>query len=906
MQQTAPEASTWRGPAIGLRAVLGFGLALAVLTVHAVLALVNVQTVADNERRVRQSYEVLDAVRTTLSALQDAETGERGYIITGDERYLVPYHQGLARYEQQLGRIKILAKGSPELHGFAGQLDAMARDKLQSVDLAIQMRRDHGFEAGQAAVAASDSRLIMADIRDLVAQMLRKEQGLLRDYNQHSEMAVDMATSASLVMALLGAGIIGIAYGLVRREIVQRRESQRFLRSVLDSLTSQIAVLDRDGVILEVNDAWRRFGQENDGPAESVGQNYLTVCQSEARPSEDSQHVVTGIRQVIAGKRPFFLMQYPCHAVDRPRWFVVRVTRFPHPGPIRVVVAHDDVTHRVLAEQAIAQRSQQLQRLAEFSMRLGEAEQVQDIVTLIAHESRLLIGAHQALASAVGDPPSSGCIEKVSLSEKHPDDSETSFQWRDPDVERAVCRLNAPLRMTQAELEAHSAFANLLAKPRQPAFRGWLSAPLVGRDGRNLGLIQLSDKQEGEFTAEDEAILMQLARLSASAIENTRLYEALQETNRRKDEFLAMLGHELRNPLAGIVTSAQVLPLLAAGDPDRPKMQAVIERQAGHMVRMVDDLLDVSRIARGKLTLERQRVDLVQLVEQAVDDFQHGHPGDRLVAETDMPGEPVWILGDGTRLQQVVTNLIHNACKFSENPCRVRLRLFKDAARNLAVLSLRDCGIGMTPETLARIFEPFNQAESTIDRSRGGMGLGLALVNGLVQLHRGRITATSEGLGHGAEFVIELPLALTVPPERNNIRPAQSEVQCHRILLIDDTKDVLFPLERMLSVRGLEVASAYDGPSGLELARQFRPDLILCDIGLPDGMDGYAVAGAMRADPLLHNVYLVAVTGYGQEEDRRLARDAGFDFHMTKPLSKANLDLLLTECPRFEDLVAQE
>jgi CheY-like chemotaxis protein len=356
----------------------------------------------------------------------------------------------------------------------------------------------------------------------------------------------------------------------------------------------------------------------------------------------------------------------------------------------------------------------------------------------------------------------------------------------------------------------------------------------------------------------------------------------------------------LRNPLAGIVTSAQVLSMLPPDDPDREKMQAVIQRQAGHMVRMVDDLLDVSRIARGKLTLERSPLDFVQLVRQALDDYRQGHINDDLEVETELPAEPVWISGDATRLQQVLTNLIHNACKFTEGPCRLRVQVIADASRRLAVLLLRDYGVGMTRETLARIFEPFNQAEYTIDRSRGGMGLGLALVKGLVSLHKGRIAARSEGLGKGSEFVIELPLETPVTLPGPSAEPIEPPARCRRVLLIDDTKDALFPLERMLSVAGMDVSTALDGPSGLEKAREFRPDVVLCDIGLP-GMDGYAVAAALREDPVLHEVYLVAVTGYGQEEDRRMAQEAGFDYHLTKPVSKANLDLVMTVFPRFDE-----
>jgi signal transduction histidine kinase len=352
--------------------------------------------------------------------------------------------------------------------------------------------------------------------------------------------------------------------------------------------------------------------------------------------------------------------------------------------------------------------------------------------------------------------------------------------------------------------------------------------------------------------------------------------EALREANlrlaegdRKKDEFLAMLSHELRNPLAPIKNSLYVLDRAAPGGEQARHARAVIERQVSHMTRLVSDLLDVSRITRGKILLQRQRIDLREVVSRTLEDHRSVFVARGIALRGEQPGGPVWVDGDATRLGQTLGNLLLNSAKFTNEGGAVSVVLRLEG--QTAVLRVRDTGVGIAPEMLGGIFQAFTQADRTLDRSTGGLGLGLALVKGLIELHGGTVAAHSEGFGKGAEFTLGLPSqpgpAPAAPPEAE----AEVERRARRVLVIEDNEDAAESLKDALALDEHEVALAFDGPHGLEKARSFKPEVVLCDIGLP-GMDGYAVARAFRSDGELHHIALVALTGYALPEDLKRAR----------------------------------
>ncbi len=374
--------------------------------------------------------------------------------------------------------------------------------------------------------------------------------------------------------------------------------------------------------------------------------------------------------------------------------------------------------------------------------------------------------------------------------------------------------------------------------------------------------------------------------------------QALEDANRQKDDFLAMLAHELRNPLAPIRNSVQVLRVLGTPNPRAEKMYAVIDRQVTHLVRLVDDLLDVSRISRGKILLKKQRLDLTPLVRATAEDHRIDLNAAGLALAVQVPDRPLWLVGDATRLAQVIGNLLDNASKFTDPGGRVTIALTVAPDAASVVISVSDTGIGMEAELLEHIFETFTQADRTLARSRGGMGLGLALVRGLAQLHGGEVRAKSAGPGKGSEFQIHLPLEPAQVTPAAVARPRPAPRRSRRVLLIEDNVDCIGSMRMLLELNGHEVAVAQSGHPGVEAARHFHPDVVLCDIGLPGGMDGYAVARTLRQDPAFSGIYLVALTGYGQEEDCRRAREAGFDLHVTKPVDPTYLEELLANGSR--------
>jgi CheY-like chemotaxis protein len=353
----------------------------------------------------------------------------------------------------------------------------------------------------------------------------------------------------------------------------------------------------------------------------------------------------------------------------------------------------------------------------------------------------------------------------------------------------------------------------------------------------------------------------------------------LREADRRKTEFLAALSHELRTPLTPIRNGLVLLERAPPGSPAAARAREVLQRQTAHLVRLVDDLLDVTRISHGKVELHRARIDLRELARRGCEDHRALLEGARIALRLELPDAPVLVDGDPDRLCQVIGNLLQNAAKFTPEGGDVRVAV--EAGPAGAALSVRDSGIGIAAADLPRLFEPFVQATQGLARTQGGLGLGLALARSLAELHGGAVQARSDGPGRGAEFVVTLPLAGPAAPAEP-ARATAATAAARSILLIEDNPDAARTLADVLELQGHQVRLAPDGRSGLALARAARPDLVLCDIGLPD-LDGYAVARALRADEALAGTRLVALSGYAQPEDLARARAAGFDDHVAKP-----------------------
>jgi two-component system CheB/CheR fusion protein len=368
--------------------------------------------------------------------------------------------------------------------------------------------------------------------------------------------------------------------------------------------------------------------------------------------------------------------------------------------------------------------------------------------------------------------------------------------------------------------------------------------------------------------------------------------ENLREADQRKNEFMGALSHELRNPLAPIRNSLYLLTHAGRDSEVGNRALAIIDRQVTHLTRLVDDLLDVTRIARGKIQLRRERVELRDLLVRTVEDHRTSFERGGIKLETHFEPGAIYVDADPARLVQIVSNLLGNAEKFTPREGCVTVSLERRGAD--VAFGVRDTGAGLEPEMLRHLFEPFAQAPQTMDRNRGGLGLGLAMVKGLVELHGGSAGISSDGPGRGTLVTIELPMS--APPQTEMARPERPRLRLRRVLVIEDNPDGADSLSDALRLEGHTVRTANDGPTGLGIMREFRPEVVLCDVGLP-GMDGYQVVHSVRSDPALSSTYMVALTGYALPEDQRRATEAGFNVHLAKPPSMEGLERLLAEAP---------
>ena len=374
-------------------------------------------------------------------------------------------------------------------------------------------------------------------------------------------------------------------------------------------------------------------------------------------------------------------------------------------------------------------------------------------------------------------------------------------------------------------------------------------------------------------------------QLQAHLQEREQTAEVLRQADRRKDEFLATLAHELRNPLAPIRNGVEILRLSASGDPVVAEVCTVLERQVGNLIRLVDDLLEVSRITRGKIELRIEPVELAAVIRGAVETSRPLIEAGGHQLAISMPTESLVVRGDPVRLSQVFANLLNNAAKYMDHGGQIWLTVRRDAEHVL--VAVRDTGVGIPAESLPTIFDLFTQVERSTRLAQGGLGIGLSLVRSLTELHGGTVTASSAGPGQGSEFAIRLPLSRVAVAEQP---PRQSPLVLapRRVLVVDDNRDAAVSMGRLLELLGAKVQVAGGGPEALELLASFRPAVILLDLGMP-GMDGFEVARRIRTQADLKDVVLIALTGWGQESDRRRTQAAGFDHHLTKP---ANLDAL--------------
>jgi PAS domain S-box-containing protein len=656
------------------------------------------------------------------------------------------------------------------------------------------------------------------------------------------------------------------------------RESQALNQAVLGSLAAHIAVLDRDGKIIAVNDAWKRFARENGGAAVADGAsvNYLDVCRRASdRGDGEAWAALNGIQAVLDGERPVFTVEYPCHSPDEKRWFLMSVTPLLGAGG-GAVVAHTDITQRKQIEESLRVSEERLD-LAQKAGNIGTFDwDIRANKAVWTEQLKALFGL---------PPDGSGDTYERWLERVLPEDRPACEAGMREILEKRLPKWRSEYRIVRADT----------GEVRWIDSKGRVFYDELGEPLRFIGTAtDITERKQAEAEREELLIREQSAREAAEAL------------TRAKDEFLAIVSHELRSPLNAVLGYAS---LLRYGGLDAQKIRHaadVIERSGKAQAQLIDDLLDTARIISGKLRLELGPLDLVSVIEQAVQTIRPAADAKRISFETDIPSEIGQITGDPVRLQQVIWNLLSNAVKFTPQGGRVGVRLERIDPHICVVVS--DTGKGISPDFLPYVFDRFRQADASSARRYGGLGLGLSLVKYLVELHGGTIEAASAGEGQGTTFKVMLPVRAVATPlgeagGASDKVKSSGELAGMRALVVDDEDDARELLEAVLTQYGADVVAAGSAAEAYELIATAPigewPDVMVTDIGMP-GEDGYSLIRRVRDWERERGAYIpaVALTAYGRSEDRMRALRAGFQMHVAKPVDPAELAIVITSLIR--------
>lgn len=559
---------------------------------------------------------------------------------------------------------------------------------------------------------------------------------------------------------------------------------------------------------------------------------------------------------------------------------------------VRMVGVSLDVTQRRRNEDGIRRQNERLRILADAAERLLSADDTSRMVFDLFNTVSQRLGLDGYFNFMVAED---GTALRLDSCAGIPEDAKRGIQRLE--FGQAVCGTVALTRQPRIATDIQSSADPLVQLVKSFGFRTYACNPLLAGD-RLLGTLSFAARDRDRFSEEDLEVLRTLCHYVAMAKERNRLAtearaqaELLRDQDRLKDEFLATLAHELRNPLAPVRAGLGIIKM-ADSRTDRDRAREMMERQISHMVRLVDDLLDVSRITRGKVELKKEHVELRSVVDAALEVSRPLIDAANHAFSMNLPNGSLWLDADPTRLAQVLSNLLNNAAKYTPKNGHIELIAERDGQEVL--IRVRDNGAGIPREMLPRVFDMFTQIGRTIDRSQGGLGIGLTLVKRLLELHGGSIDVQSPGAGLGSTFTVRLPSLVrdgAVSSNSDGVPHTRNKTAHRRVLIVDDSVDGAESLSLLLSLVGHETKTVHNGKDVIPAAHAFRPEIIFLDIGLP-GLNGYEVAALIRRDPLLKHTLIVALTGWGSESDRRRSQDAGFDHHLTKPVDSKQLQLI--------------
>ncbi|HTP24047.1 MAG TPA: PAS domain S-box protein, partial [Anaeromyxobacteraceae bacterium] len=877
-------------------------------------------------QRVAKGGAVLD-VSITVSPVRDAE----GRIIGASKtvRDITAQRRAAASSRERDAQFRTLLENvhsGVALVGPDGSFSLFNRRFLEMFGLSetsdVKNVNDQNWSAWQ--VFSQEGRLLPVDEHPVRKATLRKEP--VRD----ELVGVRPPAGAELIWMLVSAepllGSDGRIQNVIctfhditqqrqveqarRRSEEEARERAVQLEAVLNCVADGVMVYDREGRTVLSSPAADAILQipasERQVPvADRVMRQYEILSEDGRRLSPDD---TVAVRAAVRGEKVRGVMNRVRSGHNDPRWLIISamplVVSGKHTG---AVVSLTDVTDRKRAAEELAVVNRLyavLSRVNEAIVRAREEQPLyQEVCQVIAEEGGLpLVWLGLVQGQAVVPTASAGRATDYLRGIRVEVDGELGQGPTGTSI-----REDRPVIID--DFVTNQSTGPWREACRQHGLHGAAAFP-VRRGGKVIGALMLYAAKAGVFTVEHMKLFeslsadisyaldsMQQERLRAEAELALRenegrlrlANEGLREAHRRKDEFLAMLSHELRNPLAPIRNSVYILEHTDPTGQQATRARAVVKRQVEHMTRLVDDLLDVTRVSRGKIELQRDRVDLREVVVRAAEDYRLAMSDRGIAFRTSLPGAKIWVNADVTRIAQVVTNLLHNALKFTRSGDEVILSLH--TTEDCAEIGVRDTGIGIDPELLPRLFEAFVQGKRTLARTEGGLGLGLALVKGIAELHGGSVRVESEGVGKGAEFVVRLPIAAPAVPHEQPDAPVDASKSRRRVLVVEDNRDAAESLAELVKLFGHAVEVAYDGPSAVEKALAGAPDIVLCDVGLP-GMSGFEVARRLRASSN-GELRIIAVSGYAQPADVNRAVEAGFDGLVAKPFEPVEIERLL-------------
>ena len=844
---------------LSFRVVLSFAALLALLIGNAFVAYFTTTQSRDNAAWVTGTHDVMDTLTSIRTKVAEAQSGQRGYIITGLPSYLDPYEKAKASIQGDLQRLAALTRDKPIQKARLESMRPLISDKFTYLDKTIQVRNADGFDQAQALVAAGEGERAMDSIRAALMQMYSSELELRIARLALSErshwialLSGAMAALAAITLALVTATYFWRDVRSRERARAELYEQKEWFSTTLSSIGDAVIVTDAKGNVSFMNKVAKTLtGWEGSAAAgQRLTDIFQIINQSTRQRSEDP------VAKVLASGAIESLSNHTVLVARDGKEYPIDDSAAPIRGAdgeiLGVVLVFRDVSEARAADAALRESERQLRLITD----------VAPIYLVRVDSQGRYLFVNEAYAQRFNlnrDAVIGKLIPEVV--------GEEAYATFKPYVDRAFAG-------EAAEFDIDIPYQNLGTRHMHVAY-----VPERDANGHVCGMVAVITDITLRKRAEDE----------------------LKQANRRKDEFLAMLGHELRNPLAPIRAAVEIMGRFGPTEPTLDKARAIIERQVEHLTRLVDDLLDMSRITYGKVALKLHTLELGPVVLHALETARPLIDARAQTLIVNLPSDPLYVKGEAVRLAQVFGNVLTNAAKYTQEGGRIELSVEPDM--QTVKIRVRDNGIGISAELLPEVFDLFTQAERGVDRAQGGLGIGLTLVRRLLQLQGGTIRADSGGLGMGSEFSIELPLAVAsefVEPDEVE-RNGTSLNRQLRILVVDDNIDSAESLSLLLESNGNDLRLAHDGEAAVNVARSFLPDVVLLDIGLP-GLSGYQVAEHLRAFRETKHAVLVALTGYGQPEDQRRALDAGFNYHLVKPVDLDKLEQLIYSVERQETL----